>query len=60
VLLGYSIMLESWNLENELATAGYVGNPADLMPYRLLAGLAKGDGGYLALPLVTLWCPAGR
>ena len=47
-------MLESWDLENELATAGYVGNPADLKPYRLLTGLAKGDGGYLALPVVTL------
>ena len=47
-------MLEFWDLENELATAGYVGNPADLKPYRLLTGLAEGDGGYLAPLLATL------
>jgi hypothetical protein len=53
-LLGYSIMLESWDLENELATTGYVGNPADLKPYRLLTGLAAGNGGHLAPLLATL------
>jgi hypothetical protein len=35
-------------LENELATAGHVGDPADLKPYQLLNALAKGDGGHLA------------
>jgi len=54
VLLGYSIMLESWDLENELATAGYVGDPADLRPYQLLTGLAEGNGGHLAPLLATL------
>jgi hypothetical protein len=54
VLLGYSIMIESWNLENELTTAGYVGDPADLKPYRLLSALAEGDGGHLAPVLATL------
>jgi aminoglycoside phosphotransferase (APT) family kinase protein len=54
VLLGYSIMLECWDLENELATAGYVGDSADLKSYQLLAALAKGDGGHLAPLLATL------
>jgi scyllo-inosamine 4-kinase len=54
VLLGYSIMLESWDLENELTTTGYVGDPADLKSYQLLSALAEGNGGYLAPLLATL------
>jgi hypothetical protein len=54
VLLGYSIMLESWDLENELATSGYVGEPADLKSRQLLTALAEGDGGHLAPLLATL------
>jgi aminoglycoside phosphotransferase (APT) family kinase protein len=54
ILLGYSIMLESWDLENELTTASYVGDPADLKSYQLLAALAEGDGGHLAALLATL------
>jgi aminoglycoside phosphotransferase (APT) family kinase protein len=53
VLLGYSIMLESWDLENELAAAGYVGDPADLKPYQLLSALAEGDGEHLTPLLAT-------
>lgn len=53
VLLGYSIVLESWDLENELTTAGYVGDPADLKSYQLLCALAEGDGGHLA-PLFAM------
>jgi hypothetical protein len=53
VLLGYSIMLESWDLENELATTGYIGDPAELNPYQLLTGLAEGNGGHLAPLLAT-------
>jgi hypothetical protein len=50
---GYSIMLESWDLENELATTGYIGDPAELNPYQLLTGLAEGNGGHLAPLLAT-------
>jgi hypothetical protein len=41
--LGYSIMLESWDLENDLATAGYVGNLRK--PYRPLLGSPKAMAG---------------
>jgi hypothetical protein len=44
VLLGYSIMLESWDLENEPATAGYVGDPSDPKSDQLLTALADGNG----------------
>jgi hypothetical protein len=54
VLLGYSIMLESWDLENELTTAGYVGAPSDLKSYQLLSALAEGNGGHLAPLLAAL------
>jgi aminoglycoside phosphotransferase (APT) family kinase protein len=54
VLLGYSIMLESWDLENELTTAGCVGDPADPKSYQLLSALAEGDGGHLTQLLATL------
>jgi hypothetical protein len=54
VLLGYSIMLESWDLENELETTGRIGNPSDLKPYQLLTALAAGNGGHLAPLLATL------
>jgi hypothetical protein len=47
-------MLESWDLENELATAGHVGDPANLKPYQLLSALAEGDGGHLAPLFATL------
>jgi aminoglycoside phosphotransferase (APT) family kinase protein len=53
VLLGYSIMLESWDLENELATAGHGGEPSELKSYQLLSALAEGDGGHLA-PLIAM------
>jgi hypothetical protein len=47
-------MLEAWDLENELTTAGSVGDPADLKSYQLLTALAEGDGGHLAPLLGTL------
>lgn len=48
VLLGYSIMLEAWLTENELASASGNADLADLEPYRLLTALAEGDGGHLS------------
>ena len=54
VLLGCSIMLESWDLENELTTAGYFGDPADLKSHQLLSALAVGNAGHLAHLLATL------
>lgn len=48
VLLGYSIMLEAWLTENELASGTGNGDLADLEPYRLLTALAAGDGGHLS------------
>jgi aminoglycoside phosphotransferase len=45
ILLGYSIMLESWDLENELTTASYVGDPADLKSYQLLVRSPKAMAG---------------
>jgi hypothetical protein len=46
-------MLESRDLENELTTAGYVGD-ADLKSRQLLSALAEGNGGHLAPLLATL------
>ncbi len=54
MLLGDSIMLESWDLENELETTGRIGNPSDLKPYQLLSALAVRNGGHLAPLLATL------
>jgi len=52
LLLGYAILLELWSMENWLSKWDGQEPFADWQPYRALASLADGDGGYLA-PVLT-------
>jgi len=46
LLIGYSVLLESWLAENEMTASDGVSPAADWESIRLLTALAAGDGGY--------------
>jgi scyllo-inosamine 4-kinase len=52
LLMGYAILLELWMLKDWLAHPEGEGPIEQWQPYRMLASLADGRGGYLA-PLLT-------
>ena len=54
LLLGYAILLELWSMQRQLSKWNGVVSFAAWQPYRAIASLSDGAGGYLAPVLVRL------